>query len=232
MSFEKLFERRLSHGLCVAVSLPQRGTPLDTHDLAPLDFEERTHADALPPLRRTSFVGGRRAMRQALATIAHDAPAILATPRGAPLLPDSVRGSISHKDSIAVALVALSTDDGNASPRHVGIDVELDAPRATDVSRHVLVDAEIARLAHLPDDERLRVVTLHFSIKEAIYKAIDPFVQRYVGFHEVEVEPLVGGTVRVVMALKNGEGPFEVDAWWEREGGLILTTARARRLTF
>ena len=31
-------------------------------------------------------------------------------------------------------------------------------------------------------------MTLRFSAKEAVYKAIDPWLRRYVGFREVEVE--------------------------------------------
>jgi enterobactin synthetase component D len=233
VTFARLFERHVRHGIVVAVALPAREIPIDEATLSRLHPGERAHAMTLAPRRRVSWVGGRIALRHALVAAGLEADAVLVTTRGAPALPPWVRGSVSHKDTIAVALIASAVDD-NAAPWAIGIDVEVDIPRTIDVSRHVLVDAERARLAHLPDDERLRVVTLYFSIKEAIYKAIDPFVQRYVGFHEVELDlvPVANGDIRVHLSLKNGEGPFDVDAWCEREDGLLLSTTRVRARRF
>jgi len=66
-----------------------------------------------------------------------------------------------------------------------------------------------------------RGVTLRFAIKEAIYKAIDPYVRRYVGFTEVELE-LAGDAVAVTTAL-----PFAIEATWREHAGHWLATARA-----
>ena len=68
----------------------------------------------------------------------------------------------------------------------------------------------------LPPELRWRGVVARFSIKESIYKAIDPFVQRYVGFKEAHVElgdeasPVREARVR--LSLAQGEGPFAVAA--------------------
>jgi 4'-phosphopantetheinyl transferase EntD len=64
-------------------------------------------------------------------------------------------------------------------------------------------------------------VTLHFAIKEAIYKAIDPYVRRYVGFTEVELA-FAGDAVTVTTAL-----PFAIEATWREHAGHWLATARA-----
>ncbi len=69
---------------------------------------------------------------------------------------------------------------------------------------------------------------LRFSIKESIYKALDPYVHRYVGFHEAEVHPDLQGTARVELRLKNGEGPLQVDARYHWIRGRILTSVRIR----
>ena len=74
--------------------------------------------------------------------------------------------------------------------------------------------------------ERGSEVLLRFSAKEAIYKALDPYVKRYVGFREVAVTPLADGTAKVLMCLAQKEGPFDVDVRWMRTEGLIVTTAR------
>ncbi|MCX5743713.1 MAG: hypothetical protein NT062_14570 [Proteobacteria bacterium] len=62
--------------------------------------------------------------------------------------------------------------------------------------------------------------------REAIYKAIDPFVRRYVGFQEVELAIEDDGRARVVATLL----PLEIEARWERlDDGHWLSTARALR---
>ena len=75
-----------------------------------------------------------------------------------------------------------------------------------------------------------------FSVKESIYKALDPFVRRYVGFTEVELDPLPADLTcpdRVVwvgaqMRLAEGEGPFEVQTTfcWRDDP---VSTARVRQ---
>jgi 4'-phosphopantetheinyl transferase EntD len=78
-------------------------------------------------------------------------------------------------------------------------------------------------------DARAREVLLRFSAKEAIYKALDPFVRRYVGFLEVEVTPRPDGTADVRSQLpeaSDGARAFAIDVRWQRFAGLVLTTAR------
>ncbi|MGH7435703.1 MAG: 4'-phosphopantetheinyl transferase family protein, partial [Polyangiaceae bacterium] len=145
--------------------------------------------------------------------------AILADDRGAPRTPGDLIVSISHKENVAVALVARA---GGAA--RIGVDVEHDRERRHDIATRVLTAAERSEIAGLADRQHAREVTVRFSAKEAVYKAIDPFVRRYVGFHEVEVTPHPDGTASVAPAL--AEGPFTIDATWRLFDGLILTTAR------
>ena len=65
-----------------------------------------------------------------------------------------------------------------------------------------------------------------FALKEAVYKAIDPFLRRHVGFLEVAVWPAADGHAVVEAAPAWG---LEVEAWWQRRGDHVLCTARARR---
>jgi len=193
----------LAHGACVVVALDDPDAAL-----ARLLPAEQELARALAPVRRGSYVAGRTALHLALAT---DAP-ILSDDRGAPILPAGWVGSISHKGTCAAALVAP------AGRGHIGVDLEDAAPPRQNIARRILTPRE---QASLPDHGG--AVTLRFSIKEAIYKAIDPYVRRYVGFTEVELD-FTGDAVTVSTAL-----PLAIEATWREHAGYWLTTARAVR---
>jgi enterobactin synthetase component D len=220
---EIAFDLVLEHGRCVGVRLPDAEESVTALAEATLGLEEQSFAANLKALRRRTWVGGRVAMRQALARSGLDAPPLLVDARGAPLLPPTLAGSISHKEKIAVALVAESRPE-----TRLGVDVEVDAPRAHDIASKVLTDEEVAEIAPLGIEARGREVVLRFSAKEAIYKALDPFVRRYVGFKEVAVTPLPAGGAHVRAQLKEQEA-FVIEVAWRRWEGLVLTTARVRR---
>jgi len=221
VAFERRFLLDLPFGTCAAVSLPDGDFPLP----AALHPGEGTFALALAPARRVSWIGGRLALRAALDAAGIEAPdAILSSPRGAPLLPPGAMGSVSHKRTIAVALVARATTPVTT----IGIDVEEIRPLHADIARRVLTSEE---LAHLPSDGPARdaAVLLHFSAKEAIYKALDPWVQRFVAFEEAIV---TRAPLAARLALTRGEGPFSVelhDARGAGDEGLILVAARIGR---
>ncbi len=168
------------YGVLRAVSIPT--TPPSSEALARLLPEERAFADGLPPVRLSTWVAGRLALAAALAELGAPRTPLLATARDAPALPPGFVGSVSHKKQIAVALAAA---DAGA---HVGVDVEEAKPLKVDISRRILTDTERAIVDALPAEARWRAVMARFSIKESIYKAVDPFVRRYVGFTEAEVD--------------------------------------------
>jgi enterobactin synthetase component D len=182
--------------------------------LAALVPDEQARANALSPSRQRGFVAGRTALRRALGPAAAGV-AIGSDDRGAPIVPAGWVGSLSHKASFAAALVAP------VAGAHIGVDLERAVPPRGDISARVLTPRE---LASLPGDPvaRGRAVTLAFSIKEAIYKAIDPYVRRYVGFLEVELVVADDGAATVTSAL-----PFVIEATWRELDGHWLTTARA-----
>jgi enterobactin synthetase component D len=214
------FDLELAHGRCVGVRIPEAGAALDALAEAALWPEERARAAALPVPRRRTWIGGRVAMREALVRLG-EAPAPVPTDdRGAPVLPPGIAGSITHKEGLAAALVARE------STARVGVDVELDVVRSQDIASRILTPAERAETAHLDASDRAREVLLRFSAKEAIYKALDPFVRRYVGFGEVAVSPRGDGTAAVTPGLRAGEGPFVIEVRWLRFEGIVLTTAR------
>lgn len=137
-------------------------------------------------------------------------------------MPPGLLGSVAHKTRLAVALVDA------AEGQTVGVDLEeLDRPRPK-IARLVLRPEERAFVDQLEPQHQWQAIATAFSIKEAIFKAIDPYVKRYVGFQEASVQ-LQGSEHAIVrLELAQGEGPFCLDARWSLVEGHVLTSVRAR----
>lgn len=224
MTADIAFDLHLDHGRCVGIRLPNGDGPANALAARGLSPEEQVFASTLRGLRRRTWVGGRIAMREALTRSGKEAPSVLADARGAPVLPPGVAGSISHKEGLAVALVLLLAD--GAAAARVGVDIEIDAPRPYDIASKVLTDEEAAEVAGLDGALRQREVIVRFSAKEAVYKALDPFVHRYVSFKEVAVTPRADGTTEVRAHLQHRESRLGIEARWLRWEEFVLTTAR------
>lgn len=204
-----------------------------------LPDDERALCARWAPRRQATFAAGRVALRAALraalpeAVVVAEGLVIGRDDRGAPVLPATLprglRVSITHKDTIAGALVVTDADDDLT----VGVDLELDDGRPRDaidaLARQVFLPAELARL---PDDDaaRRRALFERFSLKEALYKALDPFLRRYIGFTEV--------TVDLDEGVRFSGDFFARDGVVVAEGGIVtvpglptvvLTTAQVRR---
>lgn len=185
--------------------------------LARLHPDEAALARGWGERRQRTFAMGRLMAREALAAQGVDlAGPILPNDRGAPQLRAPFSLSLSHKDEVAAALLATETH------AHVGVDVEplTERERARDIASHVLTEQERAELSALEEDARRREVLVRFALKEALYKALDPYVRRYVGFLEVEARPQdAAGDVRtaeLVLGLPAQDGRFAA------RGGLLF----------
>ena len=191
------------HGRCAILELADGQLAAA---LAGLPAAERAHAQTLTGARHREFVTGRTAMHE----LVEGDVAILAGDRGAPVLPAGLSGSISHKGARAAAIVAP------AAAGHVGIDLERAVAPRVDIGRRILT----------PGEPRVhgKAITRVFAIKEAIYKAVDPIVRRYVGFTEVELD---GDIARPVDPARL---PVAIEIWCDETDGYWLATARARRL--
>jgi 4'-phosphopantetheinyl transferase EntD len=145
---------------------------LEAPDRSPdeLYAEERELiADAVES-RRREFTDGRACARRALSMIGLPPVAILAGGDGAPVWPQGVVGSITHKRHYRAAAVARSSD-----LLGLGIDAELNEPLPDGVL------GSIADSDELRDVERLHARCdqiawdrLLFSAKEAVVKAVQP----------------------------------------------------------
>ncbi len=200
--------------------------PIGEGACANVDPAEIAAAAHFSVVRRNQFLAGRDCLRRALQSFAMPVQPLLVDKRGAPLLPHGLTGSISHKDAHALALAARTTDVA-ATAWSVGVDLERALPPRRDLTQRILTEAEIAQLHGLSELQRGRAVTLRFSIKEAMYKALDPMVQRYIGFREVSLR-WQGDTATVQPLVLDGQR-YEVEVWWTEFDGFWVSTARARR---
>lgn len=218
--FEPLFRDGLPHGVVVGVSMPDGPGPVDEAVLASLHPAEAAHARTLGGYRQVSFVGGRLALREARWQVGAPLDAVLPDARGTPQLPAGWTGSVTHKRTLAVAMVARAHDGT------LGVDVEDLAPARDGIADRVLRPAELDDVRGLPAALQWNATVLRFSLKESIYKALDPYVRRFVGFQEAEVWPDLDGTAQVTLHLAQGEGPFRVDARYQWLAGRVLTSVR------
>jgi len=241
-AFPLLDTRTLPHGTLTAVGLPDVSREAEVPELlaaarSALHPDEWQLAETLAMPRRVAFVGGRLALRAALHAVQPalaDQP-ILRTSRRAPAMPPGALGSVSHKRRLAVALVLTPND----AVRTLGVDVE-ERPGPDDLARadlapKILTPLERHELAAIAADAPLAyrdAVRLRFALKEAVYKAIDPHVQRYVRFQEVEVFPGAAGAVAVRLALPEFAGRhITVQAYWTELHGHLVASAAGSRVT-
>ncbi len=233
MAVQVAFHLSLAHGRCVGVRIPAEW---DDSLLEDLCEDERGFVRALAPLRRPSWWAGRVALHLALTDAGLRAGAILVGNRGAPDVPVAAVGSISHKRTLAVGLAAERDDDGG-----LGVDLEMAPPafateedaRAEvrpDIRKRVLTPAELIAVDALPLVEQRRRIYLHFSLKEAFYKAINGMLGRYVSFQEASVFPQPDGTARFELALQGGEIGWHTDARWTEIEEHFLTSVKVRSL--
>lgn len=219
-----LLDIETPHGLLVAFALPPAEEPLAAALWSSLPEVERALGNRFAPRRRVTFAGGRFALRRALEGVGCPSPAaILYTDRGAPAVPSGYRGSISHKDEVACALA----EKGGAG--FIGVDVEVVGLPSAKIMHLVLTEGELAYIQGLGPEAQTLDLALRWSLKEALYKALDPYVGRYVGFQEVEAWPSPEGGCRFRLDLKKepdkGER-FVVDGRWRVEVDLVFASVR------
>jgi len=216
------FVEALPFGVTAGVFIPDSPEPVPPERVSSLVAAEGEYAGGLRGYRQVSFVGGRMALHRACGQLGERVGAVMVGPRGEPVMPAGLTGSVTHKRSLAVAMVAR-VDHGN-----VGLDLEDLNPPRRGIAERVLRPEELEVVRALPEPRRWTATVLRFSLKEAIYKAIHPFVHRFVGFEEAAVVPDVDGTARVTLHLERGEGPFTVEALYFWLPGQVLSTVRIR----
>ncbi|PKH14574.1 4'-phosphopantetheinyl transferase family protein [Pseudomonas fluorescens] len=200
--------------------LPACCTPLDAHwplpvplpgtvflstrfDPALLNASDFQRSAVPPPAsiqrsvakRQAEFLAGRLCAREALQRLDNlDCVPAIGEDR-APIWPGHISGSITHSTGHAAAIVAHKVQW-----RGLGMDLEnlLTLERAERLAGEILTPDEVQRMASLPREQAALLVTLTFSVKESLFKALYPLVhQRFYFEHAEVVEWSQAGHVRL-----------------------------------
>lgn len=174
--------------------------------------------------RREEFVTGRACARDALRSLGISRVAIPVGPRGEPVWPLGVAGSITHCTGYACSVVARSLDVAG-----LGIDAEPNAPLPDGVLRVIARPSEIARVlstARNPNDPYWD--RLLFCAKEAAFKAWYPLTGEMLTFEDAEVELMPerkSFTVRVLGREDRPGKPNEFNGRWASNAQTIVVLA-------
>ena len=173
--------------------------------------------------RQTEFLAGRLCAREAMRQLDGRQHVPLIGEDRAPVWPEDLCGSITHSTGWAAAIVA-----NKQHWRGLGMDVEkvMSSERATRLGGEILTDHEMQRMAAGPEHQNALLVTLTFSLKESLFKALYPIVLKRFYFEAAELlEWSENGSARLRLKLdlseewhsgKELEGQFSV-----RDGQLL-----------
>lgn len=160
-------------------------TRFDPARLAAGDFE-RCGIAAVKGVakRQTEYLAGRLCAREALRRVTGMAAVPAVGADRAPQWPAEVSGSITHGSGWAAAMVAHAS-----AWRGLGLDVELRlAPeRAERLAEEILTPGELQQLQGLTPEQRAWRISLSFSFKESLFKALYPQVLQRFYFQDAEL---------------------------------------------
>jgi 4'-phosphopantetheinyl transferase EntD len=190
--------------------------------------EEEAALGAAVEKRRREFVTARACAREALARLGHPAQPIPAGPRGEPIWPAGIVGSITHCAGYRACAVAPAS-----ALLTIGIDAEVDERLPDGLLADIALPEEQHWIERAADeDPRLNWDRLLFSIKESIYKAWFPLARSWLGFEDasVEIDPSRGSFSASLLVPGPTLGGRKLDGFsgrWLAADGLLLSAIAA-----
>jgi 4'-phosphopantetheinyl transferase EntD len=173
------------------------------------------------PKRRLEFSAGRAAARVALERLTRNPQPVLRGPKGEPLWPEGMTGSIAHCGPCAVALVAR-----RLVARAIGIDLERSgAVQEKNIADVICCPSELHWAGQ--DAGCCERLTMLFSAKESVFKAFYPMCRRLIEFTEVMLSwdperELFRGRLLTNLSLELKSG-YEFEVGCERGQNFVLS---------
>jgi enterobactin synthetase component D len=176
------------------------------------------------PKRKIQFLAGRYCAREAIEWLR---PLSSASPLqrdadGCPIWPQGLVGSISHTDAFATAAVAPA---GVACALGVDVEPTLSREAADDVARLVAAEEETRRVAEAAGVNRLESLTVIFSAKESLFKALYPLTRRHFDYLDFAVVRLDSQkrrfAIRLTAPFAAAFGAAEFVGRYELTGGVV-----------
>ncbi len=165
----------------VLVSCPFDPALLASDDFARAGIEQTPSLQRSVAKRQAEYLAGRVCARAALQRL-EGCDYVPGTHEDrSPIWPTGISGSITHGKGWAAAVVARSSDC-----QGLGLDQEslLSDERAERLAREILTADELQRM---DASQTGLTVTLTFSLKESLFKALYPIVQQRFYFEHAEV---------------------------------------------
>lgn len=139
--------------------------------------------------RQAEFLAARLCAREALRLqTGHPGLPTQQNNSRAPAWPQDSCGSMTHSHSLCAAIVGDSTHW-----QGLGLDLEkpLSSKRAQRVAKTILTADEYSTYSRLDDTAAAMYLTLVFSLKESLFKALNPLTGTYFGFYDAQVLDLL-----------------------------------------
>jgi 4'-phosphopantetheinyl transferase EntD len=146
----------------------------------PLHPQEASLTSKMSDKRLREFRAGRACARRALAELGHPQQPLLIGSDRQPVWPSGVVGSISHCDDFCAAAAA-------SSQRLSGLGIDVESAEALEASLFALICTESERQTLMASPAPLSHAKIVFSIKESLFKALFPLLNRWIDFLEVDV---------------------------------------------
>ncbi|PKM21187.1 MAG: 4-phosphopantetheinyl transferase [Gammaproteobacteria bacterium HGW-Gammaproteobacteria-15] len=150
------------------------------------------------PKRRCEYLAGRMLFQQLLHHYQLPSCQLLNTLSGAPSWPAGYIGSVSHADGNAICCMIPEK-----IYQTIGIDIEtvLNADNCTELASHIVQPKEQHLLLRTTVITYAEALTIAFSAKESLYKALYPKVQRFFGFEDAELIKIQTDTQQFTLRL-------------------------------
>ena len=183
------------------------------------EFALPDHLARAVPKRRAEYLAGRVLARQLLAPLGFADFTLARGEDRAPQWPTGIAGALSHNSHTALCAVHRESGLGG-----VGLDVEtlLSVARAEELWSAIVSPAERETLLGqtLPFNELL---TLTFSAKESLFKALYPQVRRYFDFLDARMVAVDAQRQTFELALLTTLTPHCCAGRFWREGDDVTT---------
>lgn len=174
--------------------------------------------------RKAEYLAGRYAAREALKELTQQNYQIPIGDNRAPQWPDGISGSITHTETYALAAVSYFSDH-----QTIGVDLEpWISPRLAKELAPRITDTYEQALLEQCELEFHQGITLIFSAKESLYKALYPQAKQFFGFEDARVDWIDpnGGQFRITL-LKSLSATYP-EGWqavgrYFAHGDVILT---------
>lgn len=147
------------------------------------EIELPDHIFRSVPTRRAEYLAGRIISKVALKQLNSPILQVGTGEHRSPTWPTGIVGSISHDDEHAICAVRSESD-----AKSVGVDIEpIICESVIENIRTQIISEDEYKLIVSSTINHQVAFTLFYSAKEALFKAIYPFVKRYLNFNSSKV---------------------------------------------